>query len=527
MTNGLWNLRRATVAGALIMLATTTRPIRAHAVLGSQGGDGIGHVLLISVDGMHQIDLTRYIASHPQSAFAQLVQHGVEYTHASTSLPSDSFPGLLAFMTGGSPRTHGVFYDDSYDRTLFAPGSNCAGAPGTEAQFAENIDYSLNVLDGGGPAGSDHIDPATLPLRLANGVCSPVYPHNFLRVNTIMEVIHASGRRTAWSDKHPAYEIVGGPSGNGLDELYAPEVNSNTAPGGAAWTDAPAFTRVYDNFKVLGVLNQIRGFDHTGTHNVGVPAIFGMNFQAVSVAQKVTFDGYADAAGTPSVELESSLDFVNDALQSMLDTLSTEHLLDDTLIIVGAKHGQSPIDVAKLHMIFSSAHPNPEAVLDVTDPADLLGSGGVNVAFEVADDVALLWLNDQTQLATAVSILQADQQGPNAARIQTIYSGPALKQLFGDPKKGRTPDIIVQPIPGTIYSGSAKKIAEHGGFAPDDTHVLLVVSNPSLDPGTVDVPVTNQQVAPTILTALGLDPQDLEAVRREGTRTLPGIFGRQ
>ena len=117
--------------------------------------------------------------------------------------------------------------------------------------------------------------------------------------------------------------------------------------------------------------------------------------------------------------------------------------------------------------------------------------------------------------------------GTNTARIQTIYSGQVLKQLFGDPKKGRTPDIIIQPIPGTIYSGSAKKIAEHGGFAPDDTHVLLVVSNPSLDPGTIDVAVTNQQVAPTILTALGLDPQDLEAVRREGTAILPGIFGRQ
>jgi hypothetical protein len=26
----------------------------------------------------------------------------------------------------------GVYYDDSYDRTLFAPGSNCQGNPGTE-----------------------------------------------------------------------------------------------------------------------------------------------------------------------------------------------------------------------------------------------------------------------------------------------------------------------------------------------------------------------------------------------------------
>src|SRR5262249_51918563 len=239
--------------------------------------------------------------------------------------------------------------------------------------------------------------------------------------NTIMEVIHQSGRRTAWSDKHPAYEIVSGPSGKGLDELYAPEINSNTAPGGAAWTDKPAYTRMYDSFKVAAVLNQIRGYDHTGTHRVGVPAVFGMNFQAVSVAQKVTFDGYADAAGTPSIELELSLESVDAALQQMLDSLATEQLLDKTLIIVGAKHGQSPIDITKLHMIFSAAHPNPEAVLDVTDPADLLANGGVDVAFEVADDGALVWLKDQRQVSTAVAILEADQQGANTARIQKVY----------------------------------------------------------------------------------------------------------
>jgi hypothetical protein len=29
--------------------------------------------------------------------------------------------------------------------------------------------------------------------------------------------------------KHPAYEIISGPSGKGLHELYAPEINSTTA----------------------------------------------------------------------------------------------------------------------------------------------------------------------------------------------------------------------------------------------------------------------------------------------------------
>jgi arylsulfatase A-like enzyme len=52
---------------------------------------------------------------------------------------------------------------------------------------------------------------------------------------------------------------------------------------------------------------------------------------------------------------------------------------------------------------------------------------------------------------------------------------------------------------------------------------LLVVSNPKLERKVVDERVENKQVAPTILKALGLEPEKLEAVRNEGTRALPGL----
>jgi hypothetical protein len=488
--------------------------------------DGIKHVLLISVDGMHEVDLQRYVASHPASTFAKLLAHGVHFTNAHTSGPSDSFPGLLAFMTGGSPRSHGIFYDDTYDHTLFAPNSNCTGAPGTETQFAENIDFDLTQLDGGGPPGSNHINPANLPRRLVGGNCVPVFPHQFIKVNTIMEVIHQAGMRTAWSDKHPAYEIVSGPSGQGLDELFSPEINSTSVPGhpGADWTTDPVFTRTYDGFKVTGVLNQIRGFDHTGTTRVGVPAIFGMNFQAVSVGQKVTADGYLDAAATPSPQLAASLDFVDGALGQFVQALRAQHLERSTLIIVGAKHGQSPIDVSKLHMLVGSTNPKLlPGHADVTDPIDILANGGVSVAQETADDVSLIWLADQSQAAAAVALLNSDMRNGNHARIAHIFAGDELKAEFGDPALGRTPDIIIQPIPGTIYSKSAAKISEHGGFAEDDTHVLLVVANPAFQRTVVDATVENKQVAPTILKALGLAPEKLQAVRMEHTRVLPGL----
>lgn len=89
----------------------------------------------------------------------------------------------------------------------------------------------------------------------------------------------------------------------------------------------------------------------------------------------------------------------------------------------------------------------------------------------------------------------------------------------------RTPDIIVTPNVGVTYSKSTKKQAEHDGFAHDDTSVMLLLSNHSLSPQTFTSPVQTAQVAPTLLKALGLDPESLQAVRSEGTQVLPG-FGR-
>ena len=105
----------------------------ASTALMASGADAEGlkgtvkHVLLISVDGLHNSDLTAYIAANPNSAMAAMASMGVHYDNAKSGLPSDSFPGLLAIVTGGSPKSTGVFYDDMYDRNLSAPGSDCSG----------------------------------------------------------------------------------------------------------------------------------------------------------------------------------------------------------------------------------------------------------------------------------------------------------------------------------------------------------------------------------------------------------------
>ena len=112
----------------------------------------------------------------------------------------------------------------------------------------------------------------------------------------------------------------------------------------------------------------------------------------------------------------------------------------------------------------------------------------------------------------------------NIAGIGEIFSGPGIAQMFNPPSDDpRAPDIIVTPNIGVTYSGSKKKLAEHGGFAPDDLNVMMLFSNPSMSPATVYSPVETTQVAPTILEGLGLDPNKLMAVQLEGTQVLPGL----
>src|SRR5262249_39240356 len=360
-------------------------------------------------------------------------------------------------------------------------------------------------LDGGGG-----IDPTKLPLDGSKG-CTPVYPHTFLRVNTIFEVARQAGLYTAWSDKHPAYDIVNGPSGKGGIDLYTPEI--------AATDGTRLGTEAYDDLKVQAILNEIAGKDHTGTKKAPVPAIFGMNFQAVSVTQKLTGDGYLDALGTPSPELQAALDHTDQSLGKMLAVLDQQHLLVKTAIILTAKHGQSPIDPNKYQKVPTSTIKN---VVNGVQPGLL--------AQATTDDVALLWLKDQSKVNAAVAALST-KANEATAHIQEIFAGDALQLLYNDPlKDSRTPDIVVLPEQGVIYTGSTKKIAEHGGFSNDDTHVALVIANPRLHQGRVFAAVQTTQIAPTILHLLDLDPdlldlhaEGLQAVGIEHTQILPGI----
>jgi hypothetical protein len=495
----------------------------------------VKRVLLISVDGLHALDLANFVSTHPDSTLAALSHHGVTFTNNVTSSPSDSFPGLASLVTGGSPVTTGLWYDDTYNRALSPPaetdglgnpGGSCPGKVGTNVAWDEAVDIDLTRLDGGGG-----INPKYL-VRDPNQACKHILPHEYLRVNTIFEVVKSAGGRTAWTDKHPSYEWTNGPSGKGVDDFYGPEVNSipvalPTIQGCATvpfpdptpddgWTNSFDDIKCYDSIHVQAVLNQIDGYNHDRTHKVGVPTLFGTNFQSVSVGEKLAVDpvsglkgGYTDVLGTPGEALAGQLDFIDQSIGRFVAELKAQKLFESTLIIISAKHGQSPIDVTKRRAIGGG---QPTATLGAAD------------AFDISDDGSLIWLTDPS-LAPAVVATLSKPANQQALGIQEIFAGRALRNKFDNPGADpRTPDIILKVNTGVIFTGGSK-LSEHGGFNEDDVHTALLVAFPDLEHSVVKSAVSNQQVAPTVIKALGLDPNQLDAVRKEQIHTLPFLFG--
>jgi len=538
-----------------------------HGDLGSDWGHRheyqVKHVLLISVDGMHQSDLDWYVANHPDSELARLATGGAEYSNAHTSVPSDSDPGGTALMTGGDARATGVYYDDEYNHELFPPGTaSCTGTPpGSPVEYDSPMDIDPNSLDAGqglsGLPGSilqmtstpqDLLVPSRFPVDPTT--CKGIPPWQYLKVNTIMNVAHDAGHVTSWSDKHPVYTSFNGPSGDGITDSFDPEIdsialmpNGTPYPGNISWTGNNAATQQYDSYKVEAVVNWIDGYNHQRTEKLGVPAIFGMNFQTVSTAEKLLSSpatingpslpgGYLPGTTTPGPLLSRAFDYVNSQLERMVDEIQAQGLASSTAIIITAKHGQSPQDpnqltripdgpiVTAINNAWTAAHPGAGPLI-VYGTDDDLWQSYLSVKTQAAADFVkhYLWIHSATGVTYSGATRTLQHSG-----LAHIYAGRQAAHFFGVPVSDpRHPDVFGRVQVGVVYT-TGTKIAEHGGDNPADRDVLLLVYAPgAVSPSQSDRWVETTQVAPTILRLLGLNPDALQAVQTEGTQVLPGI----
>jgi hypothetical protein len=328
-------------------------------------------------------------------------------------------------------------------------------------------------------------------------------------------------------------------------------VDASTDPAGAGdpnlindTTHNVLLTEKYDDLKVQAILNEIKGLpSHTffNSNLSQVPALFGMNFQAVSVAEKDANGGInalaGGAEGAPSTVLEGAMQHTDESIGAITAALKAAGIWDSTIVVLTAKHGQAP-RVGVGGLMVGGTLPN------------LLGNAGIPVAQATEDDVSLLWLSNQAQTFDAVAALQnfkttgsidvtvqgVTQSVPASQIINLIIANTknadASPQSFklGNPATdSTTPDIVVTLQPGYIWVGNVfnkHKRAEHGGFSNDDTHVALVLGGGAVASDsrgtTQSTHVDTTQIAVTVLDALGLNPRLLVGVQKDHTKALPG-----
>ena len=417
------------------------------------------HILLVSVDGLHAFDLANYVTAHPRSALAVLSAKGVTYTNAHAPW-ADPTAAFVSLMTGGTPISTGITATHSWDHSLSPAGSSCKSR-GTLLSFDSAYTQDQASLD---PAHN----------------CQPVPLYALLRVNTIFEVVHSKIGPTAWAGENFATtDLLRGPLGAGLSEAV-----TNLAT---------------DDERIKAVLGWINAKEP--------PVLFGLSLRSFFTSQSI--DGYLGPAGTPSPGLTKALDALDVWMARLSAALAASHLADSTWVVIVGPYGQSRLDPTRCRVIHQ---PDVAATLAPIPVARV--SGG---------DIATIWLQNPTDTASAVRLLDAKAA---ALGIADILSGPRLALIFNTPQQDpRAPDIVLQPDANTIYApAGTTPIAAHGGLSDWDTHVALLISGPGLTGRTDPTWVPTTQLGPLLLRALGMEKFDLDALHREHTPALPGIF---
>ena len=436
---------------------------------------------------------------------------------------------MVGQLTGGNPKTTGVYYDVTYNHALIDPTASPDAVPdpsvcahptlGANVPFDESIDRDKSRLDAGQglpnlPSGildltsspGSLIDPAALPIDPAT--CQRVYPHSYLKVNTVFEVAKAHGLRTAWSDKHPAYEILNGPSGAGLDDLFTPEINSLADAAGHDWTGGQLADPAVRPLQDPGRAQRDQGLRPlrapSGRHPSGLRAELSVGVHRGEAPGLRRGHGRVrrDRDRARPV-LAASLGFVDHEIGELIAGLRRADIFHDTALILSAKHGQSPKDGSALKRI------DDGAVIDALNAAwqdEHADQPQPLVAASLNDDGMLLWFSngDRTRLADAFAtrfLRSYDGDGTSSdgqakatdiaaapvpytsAGLDAIHAGADAAAFIGtttaDP---RVPDLIGVVQHGVVYTGKTAKIAEHGGDDPQDRHVPLVVSGPGHQP---------------------------------------------
>lgn len=427
------------------------------------------------------------------------VKSGVMYVNVYMLGLLDLFLGFVVLVMGGLLKMVGLFYDVLYDCNLYVLSDiMCLGKQGWNVVFDEMI--GIDVQNGGVFVYFDGGGVFNLQVILyvkVNGQCVLVYLYNYVKINMVFEVVKVGVLNVCivWVDKYVwGYDWLNGWLGIGVDDLMCIEINLIDLVINIVYIDVYLYIVCFDNLYVQVLINQIGGCDLIGMKIVLVLMLFGMNFQMLSVVQKVLVvkgGGYFDVDFMLNGQVVNVIMYVDDVIGYVVVVLKQVNLYLLMVVIVMLKYGQLLSD----YMKFVKNGDMLMKLFEVNNFFDLNGNFGQNnmmmgnlndglglvgMGFVQIDDVGLIWFCDCSQCMVVVQMLKVNF-GCNVLgicvdglQVYVLY-GVVFVECFGDLVNGCMLDIVVQLNLGVIYMLSMKKDEEYGGNVLDDSYFGLFV----------------------------------------------------
>ncbi|HZQ43630.1 MAG TPA: hypothetical protein VFA99_10275 [Acidobacteriaceae bacterium] len=373
------------------------------------------HIILLNVEGLHALDLDTYVAAHPHSAIAELSTRAVIYSNAHLAWNTEA-AGVLALVTGGTPLSTGVY----------TAGQTCT-------------------------------------------LQSP-------RVNSIFDLVHARGERTAWAGSAAEIRLLEGHTHNALTDTVPTHTAAETMQMLARWMSSP-----------------------------DPPQIAGATFQEFAAAQVAT-NAYAPL-GEMSPALETTLDRFDKELAKLVGTLQSSALYDRTWIVLTAASTSGPpvqlssgaTDTSRLRLAIRRVAPH---------------------ACVWIDGLAHIWLRDDAEIQRLASALAAQR---HSLGIGDILTPARLRLRLASPEPDeRRPALVLVPSTGIRWISSSSGMPARS--EDQNANVALVISGAQFRDRRDPTPVPTTQTAALLVRALGMEKLDLKALHREHSPALPGIF---
>jgi Type I phosphodiesterase / nucleotide pyrophosphatase len=246
-------------------------------------------------------------------------------------------------------------------------------------------------------------------------------------------------------------------------------------------------------------------------------ATFAKMRQRMTLINYPEFDwplGHVDGGITDRAKVITDIRQLDNDLGKIENAYKKAGILDQTLFVITADHGMDPVN----RFI-------PEST--ITTAISEAGAVAPTVSYNSG---AYVWLSDTSKAQSVAERIVSQRQGD----IQSVYylsekagkpvyvmaSGSfvnstvekANEYLLSTLLNGHQPSVVAFAKEGATFTDPLTRWkADHGGNGWQSQHIPLILSGPGIQAGkVVNTPAQLEDLAPTVLTAMGVAPTGMQ-----------------